>query len=114
MTFPKTALRLMIPAIFLLMSLNSQAQDSEYSARLRIMQAGVEIRRVNTTEWLPLPLNAEAPLGTGDSLRTDGTGRALLTFLENVEVLILTETTVDIVTFQAANDHLQLALKVQG
>jgi hypothetical protein len=56
---------------------------------LQVTHIGVELRRANTNAWLPLREGAEAPFGTGDTLRTTDTGRAYLTVPNTLELLIL-------------------------
>jgi hypothetical protein len=62
-------------------------------AVLEVVYGGVELRRGETAAWLPLTPGAVMPTGDGDSYRTDGTGRALIT-LPNAEgeMLILPNT----------------------
>lgn len=73
-----------------------------YAAVLTITRSGVEVRRANTEAWLPLPVNSESPFGAGDMLRTNETGRALLTFLDEIEVLILPESSYELLDFGEA------------
>lgn len=110
-----STVRLSAILLCLLLPLNSQAQETGYAAILRIIHADVEIQRANTTEWLPLSSNSEAPLGAGDKLRTNTAGRALLTFLEDVTILILPDTTLEILAFdQMADGSLKLSMHIQG
>jgi len=95
-------------------SVSGQAADG-FAALLTVHQAGVEIQRLNTSQWLALPEEAQMPLGAGDSLRTDATGRALLTFGPDVEIFVLPETTLLVDrSNQLADERLQVALQVQG
>lgn len=71
-----------ICAVLILWIAPVHAQELErlYAATLRIIHSGVEVRLVNTQRWIPLPVGAETPLGEGDSVRTDLTGRAIVQF----------------------------------
>jgi hypothetical protein len=60
---------------------------------LKITYAGVEIRRVNTDEWLPLPAGVVMPIGTGDSLRTNEQGRAWIAIGDTTAWATLPNTT---------------------
>jgi len=102
-------------AFLLLFSVSGgSAQDSGYAAVLRINFTGVEVRLANTEEWLSLPPNAETPLGPGDSIRTNGTGRAMLTFLDEIEVFVLPDTTLDLLTFGESADGLAVSARLIG
>lgn len=56
------------------------AQDApgELAATLEVLNPGVEVRRVNTVNWIAVKV--EAIVGVGDVIRTDGTGKARITF----------------------------------
>lgn len=75
------------------------AHAQSYAALLTITRAGVEVRRANTEAWLPLPEKSESPFGPGDALRTNAAGRALLTFLDQIDLLILPESTYELFDF---------------
>ncbi len=60
---------------------------------LEVIHSGVEIKRSNTSAWLTLPVGAVMPVGTGDSVRTDGIGRVLVSVDDNAEWLTLPNTT---------------------
>jgi len=62
------------------------------AAVVQIIYAGVELQRANTQSWLPLPVDAQAPFGIGDILRTDKTGRALITFADASQTLLISGT----------------------
>ncbi len=59
------------------------------AAVVQITFAGVQLQRANTLDWLPLPVDAQAPFGIGDVLRTNKTGRALITFADASQTLLL-------------------------
>jgi hypothetical protein len=54
--------------------------EGEIGAVLRIIFAGVEVRRANTNAWIAMRPGAQMALGAGDSVRTDLTGRAWIEF----------------------------------
>ncbi len=110
----KTGRVLLCSLLFLPMLLTVKAQD-DYAAVLTVMRSTVEIRRVNTEQWISLPENATTPFGVGDALRTDHWGRAYLTFLDEIELLILTESTYGITAFIRAEDgSVQLNTWLEG
>jgi hypothetical protein len=64
-----------------------------YAASLTVTYGGVEVLRAGTAVWLPLRTGAVSPFGSGDQLRTDGTGRAYLQLWDGAEILILADST---------------------
>lgn len=54
------------------------AQPTGLAAVLEVLDAGVEVRRVDTANWVAVAV--ESIVGAGDSIRTDATGRARITF----------------------------------
>lgn len=78
--------------------------QTDYAALLHIETAGVEVLRANTTEWIPLPMGAEAPIGIGDTIRTDFFGRAWITLLNGATVYVLPTTELSILAFGADVD----------
>ncbi|MBA3868454.1 MAG: FecR domain-containing protein [Anaerolineae bacterium] len=57
------------------------AQSDELAATLEVLSSGVEVQRVNTTNWIAVKL--EAIVGVGDTIRTDKTGKARITFFSD-------------------------------
>lgn len=55
-----------------------QAGSGELAATLEVISSGVEVRRVNTINWIAV--RVEAVVGVGDIIRTDETGKARITF----------------------------------
>ncbi len=55
--------------------------QEELVASLEVLNAGVEVKRVNTDTWVPI--RVETLVGQGDAVRTDDTGRARVTFFVN-------------------------------
>lgn len=76
---------------------------------------GVSIQRANTSQWLGLRLNAEAPFGVGDSLRTNVFGRAQLWLLDGASILILPQTTFTLSQFSAdADGRAVVTVRLEG
>lgn len=71
----------------------------ELAAIMSVRYDGVQVRRANTEAWLPLSSGAAMPFGSGDSVRTNTTGRVSIRFAGG-EVLVLPETefTLDLYT----------------
>jgi hypothetical protein len=82
-----------IPVICLMGFLQTQAVPAMV---LEVRYGDVEIRRGNTDQWFRLPIGAVMPVGEGDSLRTDESGRAHLQVSMFGEILILPVTTLTI------------------
>lgn len=108
-------MRLRLGLLFLLLVVLSvqtlAGAQSPLAAVVEITYAGVELKRVNTEVWLPLPVGAQAPFGVGDTLRTDNTGRALLTFGAAAQTLLLPLSEYQLQTFEETDQ--QFALKMQ-
>ena len=69
------------------------AQPADLPLVLDVVYAQVELQRENTDQWQSLQPGATMPTGTGDRLRTDENGRALLTFPAiDATILILPNT----------------------
>jgi hypothetical protein len=106
-----------IACLITLLSLSShpvtQAQ-TRYAARLEVTYDGVELRRAGTLRWLPLPDNAIAPLAAGDQLRTDSTGRALLHFGENNQLLLLPQSAYTLEAFRTTPAGTTLHARLDG
>lgn len=78
--------------VLLLVPVQTTAQDP-YAAVLTVTHPGVELRRSGTQNWLPLAAESVAPLGSGDMLRTDNTGRAMITFWDDAQTILLGNST---------------------
>lgn len=78
--------------LFALILLSLSFTPQPQAAAVRVAQPGVEIRLYNTEQWIALPENAVTPLAMGDQLRTDGSGRAYITFGEQAEVILLSDS----------------------
>ena len=63
--------------LLLLLTINTVAQ-SDLAATLEVLGGTVEVKRVNTENWIAVGI--EAIVGVGDTIRTDATGQARITF----------------------------------
>jgi hypothetical protein len=72
-------------ALLLLMLLSGisivSAQGDKLAATIEVLDAGVEMLRVDTANWIALV--GGSVIGVGDTIRTDATGRARITFFDN-------------------------------
>lgn len=83
-------LALLLIALFSL-SISLQAQ-TELAATLEVINAGVEVQRVNTSNRIPI--NIETIVGVGDTIFTSGTGAARVTFFADGTATELTPNTI--------------------
>lgn len=72
-------LRLAPLLLMLLLIAPAQAQN-ELAALLEVFESGVEVQRSGTVSWIPV--SSESIVGVGDTIRTDSSGRARVTFFE--------------------------------
>lgn len=85
-------------ACLLLIGLSGFAQGGDLAATLEVLNGTVEVKRVNTENWIAV--NIEAIVGVGDVIRTDATGEARITFFsDGVETDILPNSEFSIDTF---------------
>lgn len=92
-------LRYIVVSAFILLSLafNGLAQ-SDLAATLEVISGTVEVKRVNTANWIAI--NVEAIVGVGDTIRTGEDGEARITFFsDGVETDILSNSEFLINTF---------------
>ncbi|MEZ4670018.1 MAG: hypothetical protein R3E39_19105 [Anaerolineae bacterium] len=75
-----------------------------YAAVLEVIYPGVEIQLFGTSNWLPLAAGAQAPLTTGDKLRTDQDGRALIQYADAAQTLVLPRTEFEVSRFEQKDD----------
>jgi hypothetical protein len=85
-----------------------------YAARLEVTYEGVELRRAGTVRWLTLPDNAIAPLGAGDQIRTDATGRTLIHFRDDSTLLLLPETAYTLEEYSVDAGTIRLYARLDG
>jgi hypothetical protein len=89
---------------------DTQTQN-ELAATLEVLSAGVEMQRVNTVNWIPL--RVEAVVGVGDTLRTDATGRARITFFaDGTDTELLPNTEYRINAFSGDESAFRISAEV--
>lgn len=87
------------------------AQENQLVASLEVLTSGVEVRRVNTLEWVPV--RVETLIGQGDSVRTDSTGTVLVTFFaDGAEVRLTPNTELTIRTFTGNSENFSLSVEI--
>ncbi len=87
------------------------AQPGQLAATLEVLSAGVEVQRVGTTSFIPV--RVEAIVGVGDTIRTDATGRARITFFaDGVDTELLPQTEYRISRFEGDNETFTLSVEV--
>jgi hypothetical protein len=85
--------------------------QNEFAATLEVLNAGVEVQRVNTANFIAVEV--EAIVGVGDTIRTDDTGIALVTFFaDGTDVTLDPNTEYRIVEFQGDDEDFQLTVEV--
>ena len=99
----KTLLAIGVLCGALLMTLSGTLfAQGELAAVLEVQNGGVEVRRVNTQQWIPV--NIEAIVGVGDDIRTDDTGRAkVIFFADGTETELRANTLFHINSFEAGD-----------
>ncbi|MCU0466319.1 MAG: FecR domain-containing protein, partial [Anaerolineae bacterium] len=86
------------------------AQD-EFAASLEVLEAGVTVQRVNTSN--PIAVSVEAIVGVGDVIRTDAEGSARITFFaDGTDVTLQPNTEYRIVTFSGGEENFNLTVEV--
>jgi hypothetical protein len=92
--------------------LGASAQDrTGLAATLEVLSAGVEVLRADTTNWVSV--NLESIVGTGDTIRTDETGRARVTFFaDGTATEILPSSEYRIEQFEGDETSFRLVLQV--
>lgn len=87
------------------------AQSNELAATLEVLSAGVEVQRVNTTNWLEVKI--EAIVGVGDTIRTDKTGKARITFFsDGVDTELQENTEYRITRFEGQDTSFNIGAEV--
>lgn len=85
--------------------------QGELAATLEVLSEGVEVKRVNTEQWIPV--NIEAIVGVGDQIRTSEKGRArIIFFADGTETELLANTTYQIDQFSGNEEGFQLSVSV--
>ncbi|MBC8098851.1 MAG: FecR domain-containing protein, partial [Armatimonadetes bacterium] len=87
------------------------AQSGTLAATLEVLSEGVEVKRVDTANWLPVKV--EAIVGVGDVIRTTATGRARITFfVDGTDTELLPDTEYSIIEFSGDDDTFTLSVEV--
>lgn len=87
------------------------SQSSELAATLEVLTGVVEVKRVNTANWIPVKV--EAIVGVGDVIRTNESGQARVTFfVDGVDTDILENSEFEIVTFSGQGESFNLEVSV--
>jgi len=89
------------------------AQDN-LSAVITIRFEGVEIQRPDSELWLPLPQNAVAFIGAGDTIRTDETGRVDIQLSESTHLLLLSNSDFTLESLSISTDGTTLEATLNG
>jgi hypothetical protein len=97
--------------VFLVMSFGGAGAQDELAATLEVLSPGVEVLRVNTSNWLPVEI--ESIVGTGDTIRTDDSGQARVTyFADGTDVTLEANTSIQINTFSGDEDSFDVNFSV--
>lgn len=97
--------------IGLVISIYPTRAQSDLAALLEVLQAGVEVQRVNTSAWLPV--RVEGIVGVGDRIRTDATGRARITFFsDGTDTELLPNTEYRIQAFNGTAETFTITVEV--
>ena len=87
------------------------AQTDELAATLEVLSAGVEVQRVNTANWIAVKI--EAIVGVGDTIRTDKTGKARITFFsDGVDTELEENTEYRITRFEGQDTSFHIGAEV--
>ena len=90
-----------------------QAQEN-LAAVITIRFEGVEIQRPDSELWLPLPQNAVAFIGAGDTIRTDATGRVDIQLAESTHLLLLSNSDFTLQSLSTSADGTALGAILNG
>lgn len=103
---------LLLICLLLLLGLSSTSfAQSDFAATLEVLNSGVEVQRVNTSN--PIRVNVEAIVGVGDLIRTDETGRARITFFaDGTDVTLEPNTEYRIVEFRGDAEDFRLLVEI--
>jgi hypothetical protein len=105
-------LRLMIVSLLMITGMSlARAQSAKLAATIEVLDAGVELLRVDTANWIML--TGGSITGVGDTIRTDETGRARITFFSNgTDVELEPGTTYRINDFEGSETDYRLRVEV--
>lgn len=104
--------RLIIATLTLTLGISlAQAQGTKLAATIEVLDAGVEMLRVDTSNWIAL--SGGSVVGVGDTIRTNETGRARITFFANgTDVELSPVTTYRINDFEGSETDYLLRVEV--
>jgi len=104
--------RLIIATLTLTLGISlAQAQGTKLAATIEVLDAGVEMLRVDTSNWIAL--SGGSVVGVGDTIRTNETGRARITFFANgTDVELSPITTYRINDFEGSETDYLLRVEV--
>lgn len=98
--------------LFLVLAVSPRVlAQNELAATLEVLAVGVDVQRVNTINWIPVKV--EAIVGVGDSIRTDTTGKARITFFaDGTDTELLPNTTYRIQRFEGDETQFNITVEV--
>jgi hypothetical protein len=86
-------------------------EQTRLAATLEVLKAGVEVKRVDTPNWIAIKI--EAIVGVGDEIRTDAAGSARITFFaDGVDTDLLPNTVYRIEEFKGEGESFTLNAQV--
>jgi hypothetical protein len=86
-------------------------EQTRLAATLEVLKAGVEVKRVDTPNWIAIKI--EAIVGVGDEIRTNATGSARITFFaDGVDTDLLPNTIYRIEEFTGSGESFTLNAQV--
>jgi hypothetical protein len=89
----------------------ANAQGGKLAATIEVLEDGVEMLRVETSNWIKL--SGGSVIGIGDTIRTDATGQARITFFDNgTDVDLLPGTTYRINDFEGTDVDYRLRVEI--
>lgn len=108
--------RLLFTFLFILLATGAdtvfaQEDAQDLAATLEVLAPGVEVQRVNTGNWITV--NTESIVGVGDTIRTNETGQARITFFQDgTDTELLPNTTFRIATFNGTTNLFHISVEV--
>lgn len=108
----KHLVRMIVVSLLLTLGLDlASAQGTKLAATIEVLDAGVEMLRVDTSNWIAL--SGGSVVGIGDTIRTNETGRARITFFtDGTDVELQPGTTYRINDFEGNETDYLLRVEV--
>ena len=106
-------MRIILSLIAFSFTIISLAQNGtgQLAATLEVLEPGVEVLRIDTVNWINV--NVEGIVGVGDTIRTDDTGRARITFFaDGTDTEILPNSEYRITQFEGDDESFTLIAEV--